>query len=59
MQYYFFHLMSWPFLPPSFADEHDSAWVWVPNSLLRPGKRTRPSRHFRKDHARLGAARSS
>ena len=30
MQFYFFHLMSWPFLDDSFAAEHDSAWVWVP-----------------------------
>jgi alkanesulfonate monooxygenase SsuD/methylene tetrahydromethanopterin reductase-like flavin-dependent oxidoreductase (luciferase family) len=38
VQYYFFHLMSWPFLPPTFAEEHDSAWVWVPNSLYDPAK---------------------
>ncbi len=59
MQYYFFHLMSWPHLPPGFADEHDSAWVWLPHSLIRPGKRGRPSRHFRNDRARIGAAGSS
>src|SRR5260370_29385242 len=28
--------MSWPYLPPGFADEHDSAWVWLPNSLYDP-----------------------
>ena len=38
MQYYFFHLMSWPHLPSGFADEHDSAWVWVPNTLYDPAK---------------------
>ena len=38
MQYYFFHLMSWPFLTDSFAQEHDSAWVWAPNSLYDPVK---------------------
>ena len=38
MQYYFFHLMSWPYLPANFADEYDSAWVWVPNSLYDPVK---------------------
>jgi alkanesulfonate monooxygenase SsuD/methylene tetrahydromethanopterin reductase-like flavin-dependent oxidoreductase (luciferase family) len=36
MQYYFFHLMSWPFLSDTFAQEHDSAWVWLPNSLYDP-----------------------
>jgi hypothetical protein len=29
MQYYFFHLMSWPYLPDDFAQTHDSAWVWA------------------------------
>jgi alkanesulfonate monooxygenase SsuD/methylene tetrahydromethanopterin reductase-like flavin-dependent oxidoreductase (luciferase family) len=38
LQYYFFHLMSWPYLPAAFADEHDSAWVWVPNALYDPEK---------------------
>ena len=36
MQYYFFHLMSWPYLSDDFEKEHDSAWVWVPNSLYDP-----------------------
>ncbi|MGL4550837.1 MAG: LLM class flavin-dependent oxidoreductase [Gemmataceae bacterium] len=38
MQFYFFHLMSWPFLTDSFDAEQDSAWVWVPNSLYDPVK---------------------
>jgi alkanesulfonate monooxygenase SsuD/methylene tetrahydromethanopterin reductase-like flavin-dependent oxidoreductase (luciferase family) len=38
MQYYFFHLMSWPYLPDDFAQTHDSAWVWVPNSLYDPAR---------------------
>ena len=38
MQYYFFHLMSWPYLPADFAQKHDSAWVWLPNSLYDPAK---------------------
>jgi alkanesulfonate monooxygenase SsuD/methylene tetrahydromethanopterin reductase-like flavin-dependent oxidoreductase (luciferase family) len=38
MRYYFFHLMSWPYLPADFAEEHDSAWVWVPNALYDPAK---------------------
>lgn len=36
MQFYFFHLMSWPFLPDSFEQDHDSAWIWVPNQLYDP-----------------------
>jgi alkanesulfonate monooxygenase SsuD/methylene tetrahydromethanopterin reductase-like flavin-dependent oxidoreductase (luciferase family) len=38
MQYFFFHLMSWPHLPAGFAAEYDSAWVWTPNSLYDPAK---------------------
>jgi alkanesulfonate monooxygenase SsuD/methylene tetrahydromethanopterin reductase-like flavin-dependent oxidoreductase (luciferase family) len=38
MQYYFFHLMSWPHLEPDFAGKHDSAWVWLPNSHYDPVK---------------------
>jgi alkanesulfonate monooxygenase SsuD/methylene tetrahydromethanopterin reductase-like flavin-dependent oxidoreductase (luciferase family) len=38
VQYYFFHLMSWPFLPADFDTEYDSAWVWLPNSLYDPVK---------------------
>jgi alkanesulfonate monooxygenase SsuD/methylene tetrahydromethanopterin reductase-like flavin-dependent oxidoreductase (luciferase family) len=38
MQYFFFHLMSWPHLEPDFASKHDSAWVWLPNSLYDPVK---------------------
>jgi alkanesulfonate monooxygenase SsuD/methylene tetrahydromethanopterin reductase-like flavin-dependent oxidoreductase (luciferase family) len=37
-QYYFFHLMSWPYLPADFAQTHDSAWVWCPNALYDPAK---------------------
>jgi alkanesulfonate monooxygenase SsuD/methylene tetrahydromethanopterin reductase-like flavin-dependent oxidoreductase (luciferase family) len=36
VQYYFFHLMSWPYLPEDFAKKYDSAWVWLPNSLYDP-----------------------
>ena len=38
MQYYFFHLMSWPFLPPDFAEKNDSAWVWLSNATYDPVK---------------------
>lgn len=37
-QYYFFHLMSWPYLPEDFAQRYDSAWIWCPNSLYDPEK---------------------
>ena len=38
MQYYFFHLMSWPYLPADFDAQYDSAWVWLPNQLYDPVK---------------------
>jgi alkanesulfonate monooxygenase SsuD/methylene tetrahydromethanopterin reductase-like flavin-dependent oxidoreductase (luciferase family) len=38
MQYFFFHLMPWPYLPEDFNDKYDSAWVWLPNSLYDPVK---------------------
>jgi alkanesulfonate monooxygenase SsuD/methylene tetrahydromethanopterin reductase-like flavin-dependent oxidoreductase (luciferase family) len=38
VQYYFFHLMSWPFLPADFDQKYDSAWVWLPNTLYDPLK---------------------
>jgi alkanesulfonate monooxygenase SsuD/methylene tetrahydromethanopterin reductase-like flavin-dependent oxidoreductase (luciferase family) len=38
MQFYFFHLMSWPFLNDAFEKEHESAWIWVPNALYDPAK---------------------
>jgi alkanesulfonate monooxygenase SsuD/methylene tetrahydromethanopterin reductase-like flavin-dependent oxidoreductase (luciferase family) len=36
VKYFFFHLMSWPYLPADFAATHDSAWVWCPNALYDP-----------------------
>jgi alkanesulfonate monooxygenase SsuD/methylene tetrahydromethanopterin reductase-like flavin-dependent oxidoreductase (luciferase family) len=36
MQYFFFHLMSWPYLPKDFDQKYDSAWVWLPNQLYDP-----------------------
>jgi alkanesulfonate monooxygenase SsuD/methylene tetrahydromethanopterin reductase-like flavin-dependent oxidoreductase (luciferase family) len=38
MQYFFFHLMSWPYLPDDFDQQYDSAWIWLPNSLYDPAK---------------------
>jgi alkanesulfonate monooxygenase SsuD/methylene tetrahydromethanopterin reductase-like flavin-dependent oxidoreductase (luciferase family) len=36
VQYFFFHLMPWPYLPDDFAERYDSAWVWLPNELYDP-----------------------
>src|SRR5438067_2472984 len=38
LQYFFFHLMPWPYLPADFDAKYDSAWVWLPNSLYDPVK---------------------
>ncbi len=38
MKFFFFHLMPWPYLQDDFAQTHDSAWVWLPNSLYDPVK---------------------
>jgi alkanesulfonate monooxygenase SsuD/methylene tetrahydromethanopterin reductase-like flavin-dependent oxidoreductase (luciferase family) len=38
MQFFFFHLMSWPYLPADFDRRYDSAWIWLPNSLYDPVK---------------------
>jgi len=38
VQYYFFHLMSWPYLPDDFEQRYDSAWVWLSNTLYDPVK---------------------
>jgi alkanesulfonate monooxygenase SsuD/methylene tetrahydromethanopterin reductase-like flavin-dependent oxidoreductase (luciferase family) len=38
VKYYFFHLMPWPYLPPDFDAQYDSAWVWLPNQLYDPAK---------------------
>ncbi len=38
MQYFFFHLMPWPYLPDDFDQKYDSAWIWLPNSLYDPVK---------------------
>jgi alkanesulfonate monooxygenase SsuD/methylene tetrahydromethanopterin reductase-like flavin-dependent oxidoreductase (luciferase family) len=38
MKYFFFHLMSWPYLPADFDAKYDSAWIWLSNSLYDPVK---------------------
>lgn len=34
MKFFFFHLMSWPYLPDDFEKHYDSAWIWCPNTLF-------------------------
>ena len=36
LDFYFFHLMPWPYLPDDFDEQYDSAWVTVPNRLYDP-----------------------
>jgi alkanesulfonate monooxygenase SsuD/methylene tetrahydromethanopterin reductase-like flavin-dependent oxidoreductase (luciferase family) len=38
VQYFFFHLMPWPYLPADFDAKYDSAWIWLPNRLYDPVK---------------------
>jgi alkanesulfonate monooxygenase SsuD/methylene tetrahydromethanopterin reductase-like flavin-dependent oxidoreductase (luciferase family) len=38
VQYFYFHLMPWPYLPDDFDQKYDSAWVWLPNQLYDPVK---------------------
>ncbi len=41
MRFFFFHLMSWPYLPDDFEKHYDSAWIWCPNTLFDPEKGSR------------------
>jgi alkanesulfonate monooxygenase SsuD/methylene tetrahydromethanopterin reductase-like flavin-dependent oxidoreductase (luciferase family) len=41
MKFFFFHLMSWPYLPDDFEKQYDSAWIWCPNTLFDPEKGSR------------------
>ena len=36
MDFYFFHLMPWPYLPEDFDTAHRSAWVTFPNKFYDP-----------------------
>lgn len=38
MNFFFFHLMPWPYLPEDFEEKYDSAWIWYPNSEFDPQK---------------------
>src|SRR5215469_16197734 len=41
MRFFFFHLMSWPYLPDDFEQHYDSAWIWCPNGLFDPDRGAR------------------
>src|SRR5437016_3673434 len=36
LQFYYFHLMPWPYLPEDFETRYESAWVTLPNALYDP-----------------------
>jgi len=38
VQYFFFHLMPWPYLPGDFHEKYDSAWVWLSNAHYDPAR---------------------
>ncbi len=38
LQFHYFHLMPWPYLPADFDEKYDSAWVTLPNSIYDPEK---------------------
>jgi alkanesulfonate monooxygenase SsuD/methylene tetrahydromethanopterin reductase-like flavin-dependent oxidoreductase (luciferase family) len=38
LQFHYFHLMPWPYLPADFEQKYDSAWVTLPNSIYDPQK---------------------
>jgi alkanesulfonate monooxygenase SsuD/methylene tetrahydromethanopterin reductase-like flavin-dependent oxidoreductase (luciferase family) len=40
VEFYFFHLMPWPYLPPDFVERHPSAWVTLSNAEFDPSKGT-------------------
>lgn len=38
LEFHYFHLMPWPYLPADFDEKYKSAWVTLPNSLYDPQK---------------------
>jgi alkanesulfonate monooxygenase SsuD/methylene tetrahydromethanopterin reductase-like flavin-dependent oxidoreductase (luciferase family) len=36
LQFYYFHLMPWPYLPADFDRAYDSSWVTLPNRVYDP-----------------------
>ncbi len=38
LEFHYFHLMPWPYLPADFDEKFDSTWVTLPNSIYDPIK---------------------
>src|SRR5438552_16383974 len=38
LEFHYFHLMPWPYLPADFDEKFDSTWVTLPNSIYDPVK---------------------
>ena len=38
LEFHYFHLMPWPYLPVDFDEKFDSTWVTLPNSIYDPIK---------------------
>jgi alkanesulfonate monooxygenase SsuD/methylene tetrahydromethanopterin reductase-like flavin-dependent oxidoreductase (luciferase family) len=38
LEFYYFHLMPYPYLPDNFKETYNSTWVTLPNSLYDPEK---------------------
>jgi len=38
LQFHYFHLMPWPFLPDDYDEKYDSAWITLPNAIYDPQK---------------------
>jgi alkanesulfonate monooxygenase SsuD/methylene tetrahydromethanopterin reductase-like flavin-dependent oxidoreductase (luciferase family) len=38
VEFYFFHLMPWPYLPPDFVERHPSSWVTYSNEAFDPAR---------------------
>ena len=36
MQFYFFHLMPYPYMPEDYLDRYETSWVTIPNELYDP-----------------------
>ena len=36
MQFYFFHLMPYPYMPEDYLDRYGTSWATIPNSLFDP-----------------------
>src|SRR5439155_100721 len=38
LEFHYFHLMPWPYLPADYDEKYDSAWVTLPNAIYDPVK---------------------